>query len=507
MAFCVKKKNGREYACEVTSKWNKETKKYDRTTKYLGVLVDRETRTYERRYNIDKPQQYSLSPQVEQEKLILDYGDTYALWQAFTQSRLGEIYATVLPNEQDTLNTLLCFKLLVGSAFDNAQTWYSGNYANLLFPKAELDGRRISEFLKRLGDEGIQRKFFELYLSKIAGAERNIIIDSTGLPNEIDIPLSQFGNHGGESEQETRLILVIDQQTGRPLYFRLVAGNIVDVSTLTTTIAEFKKLGVNSAFALLDGGYYSEDNIKALYGDHISFLTRLNSGRVLYKELVRNSVNTLEAPQNVVRYNKRALFVERREIDLWGNKGFAYICCDVKRKGIETDRFLLEALEDKLSNEEIADKLKFKGKFVLVSNRELSPHEIIPLYYTRQSAEQLFGIGKSQLNFLPLRVHSEETLRGLLLLNFMSLSMQNHLQSLLNGKYTVEKAMAEMANLHCKTYPNDSYLVLELTKRQKDILSLLNVTTPNSSGVYTILKSKQRQNPMTASDAFYDRRR
>ena len=322
-----------------------------------------------------------------------------------------------------------------------------------------------------------------MYLSKTAGTERDVIIDSTGLPNEIDIPLSQFGNHGGESEQETRLILVVDQKTGKPLYFRLVAGNIVDVSTLSTTIMELKKLGVKSTFALLDGGYYSEDNIKALYGNSIDFLTRQHSGRALYKELVRDSAATLETPQNVVRYNKRALFVERREVDLWGNKGFAYICCDVKRKGIETDRFLLEALDDKLSDEEIADKLKFKGKFVLISNRELPVQEIIPLYYTRQSAEQLFGIGKSQLNFLPLRVHSEETLRGLLLLNFMSLTLQSHLQSLLGGKYTVEKAMAEMTNLHCKTYENNAYVVQELTKRQKEVLSLLNVTTPNSSGV------------------------
>ena len=479
MAFCVKKKNGREYACEVTSKWNKETKKYDRKTKYLGVLIDKETRTYERRYNVDKPRQYSLNPQAEQEKLILDYGDTYALRHVLAQSDLGKIYLSVMPAEQDTLNALLCFKLLVGSAFDNASAWHSGNYSQVVFPSAQLDGRRVSEFLKRLGAEGIQRKFFEAYLSKTAGTESGVIIDSTGLPNEIDVPLSQFGNHGGESEQETRLILVIAQQTGKPLYFRVVAGNIVDVSTLVTTMAELSRLGVKSTFALLDGGYYSEDNIKALYGNGVSFLIRMHSGRALYKELVRDSAAGLEVPQNVVRYNKRALFVERREVDLWGNKGFAYVCCDIKRKGVETDRFLLEALDDKLTDEEIADRLRFKGKFVLISNRELPPHEIIPLYYTRQSAEQLFGIGKSQLNFLPLRVHSEEALRGLLLLNFMALILQSHIQSLLSGKYSVEKAMAELANLHCKIYQNNSCVIQELTKKQKEILSLLKVTTPN----------------------------
>jgi hypothetical protein len=476
MAFCVKKKNGREYACEVTSKWNKETKKYDRTTKYLGVLINKETRTYERRYNVGKAQK-------ETEKLILDYGDTYAISHSIAKSGLGEIYETILPANKDTLNALLCFKLLVGSAFDNAQTWYRGNYANILFPEAELDGRRISEVLKQLGDERVQRKFFEMYLSKIAGSEQNIVIDSTGLPNEIDIPISGFGNHGGESEQETRLILVIDQQTGKPLYFRLVAGNIVDVSTLITTISELHKLGVKTAFSLLDGGYYSEDNIKALYGKNISFLTRLNSGRVLYKELIRSSNDTLETPKNIVRYNKRALFIERKEIDLFGFKGFAYICCDVKRKGIESDRFLLEAIEDKLSDDEIAEKLKFKGKFILISNRELLPGDVIPLYYTRQNAEQLFGIGKSQLNLLPLRVHSDEALRGLILLNFMALAVQSHIQSLLKGKYTIEKAMTDLAALHCKVYQNDACLIQECTKNQKIIFPLLGLTTPNSSGV------------------------
>lgn len=483
MAFCIKKKNGREYAYEVTSKWNKETKKYDRTSKYLGVLVDKENRIYERRYNVDKPQRYSLKSQSPEEKNILTYGDSYALWETISRSELSDVFNSILTEEQDTLNALLCYKMLVGQAMDNANTWASGNYVSQLFPKAQLDGRRISEFLKRLGAEEVQRKFFESYLAKVTGKECGVIVDSTGLANEINIPLSQWGNHGGESEQEIRLILVVDKETKKPLYFRPVAGNIVDVSTLANTIAELQKLGVKSTYSLLDGGYYSQENITELYNRKVAFLTRMNSGRVLYKQLIRDSANSLEKVENVVRYNNRALFIERREVDLFGHTAYAYICCDIKRKGIESDRFLLEAIEDKLSNEEIADKLVFKGKFILISSEKLSPSEVIPLYYTRQSAEQLFGIGKSQLDFLPLRVQSIETLRGLLLLNFMALAVQAGLKSLLKGKMTVEKAMLELANLYCKTYADGSIIVQELNKKQKHICALLGVTTPNCSGI------------------------
>ena len=480
MAFCIKKKNGREYAYEVTSKWNKETKKYDRTTKYLGVLTDKETRTYEKRYNVEKPQQYTYKQQCEQEKLILKFGDIYALSEMFCKSEIGAVCKNVFPNEYDILLTLVCFKILAGTALDNAETWYAGSYAKMLFVGAKPDGRRISEFLKYLGEEYVQRVFFIEYLSRTVNYETDVIIDSTGLPNEIDMSISQFGNHGGTSEQETRLILVVEPTTRKPLYFRLVSGNIVDISTLVTTIAEFRKLGVKSAFSLLDGGYFSESNITALYGNSIGFLTRISSNRTLYKELIRETADTLEAPKNVVLYNKRALFIERREVDLFGNKGFAYICCDIKRRGIDSDRFLIEALEDKLPDDEIADKLKFKGKFILVSNREMSPEEVIPLYYTRQGAEQLFGLGKSNLNFLPLRVHSEKNLRGLLLLNFIALAVMGQIQTLLQGKYGLEKAMTELGNLYCKVYDDNSFIVQELTKKQKELLTLLNVTTPNS---------------------------
>lgn len=472
MAIHIKNIKGHDYAYDVKTVWDKEAKRYKKQTKYLGTVIDKEAKTYERRRN----------PKIIEENLILDYGDAYILSQTAQSCGLYEIFDNVVPKEKDTLWALLFFKMLTDLAFVYAQTWYQGNYVSMLYTGANISSQRVSEFLKRLGSERVVRGFFERYLNAVAEKECGVIIDSTGLPNEMDSPVSRFGYHGGDTEQETRLIMVVDHKTQMPLYFRYVAGNIVDVSTLKNTVVELDKMGVKSTFTLLDAGYYSEENIRDLYSDHIDFLTRMPSGRKLFKQLVRDTAETIEKSENLIVYNGRSLFVKRVEIDLFGNAGFAYVVCDLKRKLIETNKYLIGAKEDGLTNDEMDAELRFKGKFVLISSKELPIAEVMPLYYTRQSAERLFGISKSMLDSLPLRTHSETAMRGLLLLNFMALVLFTHLQKAIGTFCTIEEIMLEAKNLKCKVY-DDDIIVSEPNKRFKDICGKLGHAVPKYSGV------------------------
>ena len=67
-------------------------------------------------------------------------------------------------------------------------------------------------------------------------------------------------------DKKTRFLKSVTQ---KPLYFRYVVGNIGDVSTLTTTIREIKKFGVVQTLSIVDAGYFSERNIKALYNGEV----------------------------------------------------------------------------------------------------------------------------------------------------------------------------------------------------------------------------------------------
>jgi transposase len=298
----------------------------------------------------------------------------------------------------------------------------------------------------------------------------------------INFSLSAWNSHGGESERETRLLMVVERNTGHPLYFNYKAGNIVDVSTLLHTLAELSQMGVNTSFALIDAGYYSEDNIKELFLNEIAFLTRLPAGRILQKTLIAEHSNALEEAKNLVVYNKRALYVKRVDVDLFGYKGYAYIACDIRRKGSEMTKFLIAAKEDGLCDDEINEKAAGKGKFIVISSENIPSDEILPLYYTRQSAENLFGISKSFLDILPIRTHSIETFRGYLMLNFISLIVYIEMKNLLQGEFTVEGALLEMTNLMCKVYQNE-IIICEPTKKMKLVAELLKYMVPKKLGV------------------------
>ncbi|WP_135358332.1 hypothetical protein [Lactimicrobium massiliense] len=185
------------------------------------------------------------------EKLILDFGDSCFLDQFIQIDGIKPVIDAVGCSNPDTLYTMIHYYILCRLANCHAKDWWEGNYASILYPNAELENQRISDFLAEIGDEEKLRRFFKAYVKyvlKSAGNFNHILNDSTGLPNSVHFPLTAISNHNGDINNEIRLIYVTQQETGLPIYFRYIAGNIVDVSTLITTIAELEECGINTRF-------------------------------------------------------------------------------------------------------------------------------------------------------------------------------------------------------------------------------------------------------------------
>lgn len=197
-------------------------------------------------------------------KLILNFGDAFLVDEFIKQSGLDKVLATLEVNT-DTLRSMILYYLTRALPNSHAQDWWEGSCARILYPNAKLDGQGISEFLRDLGDEYTQRTFFKAYFPyciSLHKGKSNVAIDSTGLPNSIHFPLTAISNHNGEVTGEVRLIYVVHAFTGLPIYFRYIAGNMVDVTTLVRTLRELKACGIDTDWALLDAGCYSEENVK-----------------------------------------------------------------------------------------------------------------------------------------------------------------------------------------------------------------------------------------------------
>ena len=262
------------------------------------------------------------------------------------------------------------------------------------------------------------------------------------------------------------------------------AGNIVDVTTLRSTIVELNAFGVNIDYAIVDAGYYSEGNIRSLYGDDdggkvIPFLTRIGSNLKLYKQLVSEHVDELFKAEYMLMQRDRLLSIKRVEIDLFGHRAYAYVAVDHARRDDEIYKYAKATLsEAKTSHEEMDAAMKTKGLFVLVASEMIETKDIIPLYYTRQTIEQVFDRSKNYAELLPLRVHNEDTFRGHLKLSFIAtiacLSMNKLLK---DTNFNAEGAFLILNNQKCKVF-EDRILPKEANKKMNEIYKHLKINPP-----------------------------
>lgn len=485
-------KNGVEYAkIGISIRAGKNVNK-DYTN--LGRVLDKERGIYQSRkrgvftYDVETNSYGSAPaefvPQVSnnrKESLILDFGDAFFL-DSFVRSKgLRASIDAIGYGNPDTLYAMLTYYAVCSMANCHAHSWWEGSYARILYPKANLTSQRISDFLAAIGDEHAQRRFFQEYfkwLGQTGVDTENILIDSTGLPNSIHFPLTAISNHNGEISNEVRLIYVVHQKTGMPIYFRYCAGNIIDASTLVRCLEELKAQGVDVKFAILDAGYYISSNIRELFENKISFVTRMKSNTTLYKDIVGKHLDSLETMKNFVEYNGRYVYLKCIPCILEGHRAYAYLGLDIQRKSSESSKTMLGAKKKDLSAKEVFDTLQKQGVFMLVSSRRIAIAKILPLYYTREQIEQIFGVGKHYARFLPVNVQSEETFRGHLLLTFATTGVIKQIQNdLAQTAITPNSLFLDLRNHKCKVFDN-KIITHEAFKKANDCYKLFKMQLP-----------------------------
>ena len=80
---------------------------------------------------------------------------------------------------------------------------------------------------------------------------------------------------------------VLKRNTGLPFYYRKLAGNIPDVKTIHELVRELDVLGYEKIKLVMDRGFYSVDNINALYKEHYKFIVGTSTVLTYAKEYIR----------------------------------------------------------------------------------------------------------------------------------------------------------------------------------------------------------------------------
>lgn len=499
------KANGVTYASVYESYRDKGQVKTKRIEN-LGRVIDRENGifchngiTFQFTVNTGRsevPASFQTEPVVpETEKLILDFGDAWFLENYLSRQAFYPSILSTLPDEKDTLLALVFYRLLTNrNASCHAKIWYEGNYSYLAFPYANLTSQNISRVLKELGREEVQRHFFEEYMSCIYGEKgtAGILVDSTGVPNATKMDITQISNHNGDINREVRLIYVIDRDNGMPIYFRYVAGNIVDVSTLITTVSELEQYGVSVNHAILDAGYFSEKNATELFESGIPFMTRLAPNRTLFKDAAAGNLDDLMSQKHAYRYGERLVFIKKVPVEVCGHPAYVYLCIDEDMYLMQHKRTILNALDGNKKPDETDAAVKKLGAFALLVSEEISEDELLPLYYTRQQVEQVFDISKNYADLLPIRVQSEQAFAGHLLVCFIATAIMQRLQQELLKRRSkkakslnAESILDYLRNQKCKVY-KEYAIPQEPRKEVNAIYDIFKIQVPYKIPLTTI---------------------
>lgn len=429
-----------------------------------------------------------LADELGAEKSIVDLGDVFFLDSFLQKEGLDEIIDGAGYEDRDTLYTILCYRLLNGGDDCRAADWYEGSYASVLYPHARLAGQQLREMYAVIGGEPSQQFFFSRYLSfmsqRLPGgrqADGCVLIDSAG-------------------EREGRLLYVVRQSTGMPVYFRYCEDKEADVDTLVRTIRELEVYKIFIRLAILDAGYYSGDSIEELYAHGIAFLTKPREDLRLYKKLATESLSALAGQENFVSCDRWYPYIKcvPCKVGQKNHPACAYVCLALDPGRIEAYRQLLDAKNRSLTDGDMHDMIQSREILLFVSSERIAPDKLFSAYGARWYMEQLFrpphagrsfGRGGGQTDPWAGRTsgqrpgeQTKDMVRGQLLLTFMADVIRKQIEDRLQGMpYTLDELFLSLRNQKGKVY-RDRVVAQKASKKASDCYKRFKLPSPAKIG-------------------------
>jgi transposase, IS4 family len=151
----------------------------------------------------------------------------------------------------------------------------------------DIPSQRSTEIFQSITEEA-KMKFFRLQGKRRAEKEF-WAYDSTSISSSSELLRQvKYGkNKDNDPLPQINLALVFGEESKLPFYYRKIAGNVPDVKTIQELLRELDVLGYEKVKLVMDRGYYSAENINALYKKHLKFLCGTTTSLSFVKEFIR----------------------------------------------------------------------------------------------------------------------------------------------------------------------------------------------------------------------------
>ena len=322
-----------------------------------------------------------------------------------------------------------------------------------------------------------------------------------------------------------------DRNNREPLFYESYPGSIVDVSQLKYMLGKAEGYGYKHLGFILDRGYFSKENIRAMDKLGYDFIIMVKGMRRLVNDLIlqikgsfeekrANSIRTYKVSGITVKqplfpedtrdryfhiyFNEKKQAAEREalenRIDFLAKKLKEWEGQPVRLKGDFERYFDLvywhEGRPDekfmfgKEKTEVIDREIKLCGYFAIITSEKMNAAEALVLYKSRDYSEKLFRGDKTYLGGRTERVYSTESAETKLFIEFVASIIRNRIYTYLKDEaekqehkqnyMTVPAAIKELEKIEMIKGADNIYrLDHAVTATQKAILKAFDITAEN----------------------------
>jgi transposase len=399
--------NGKYYLYEVTSKWDPQKKRSQKITgKLLGKI------TPEGFIASDKHKLREMSRHVMiNTPVIKEYGASHFVRSHFQEHLL--LLQSFFPELWQDIVALSFIRLMYQAPIKNVGYLFEKSFLSEVFPHITLGEKRTSALYRKLGT---LRQSITSYMRTFISADDHILIDATNIISYSErLGISKPGyNSKREFDPQVNLMLVFSTKLQLPVYYRVIPGNIREVSAFKLTLDE---CGVPNVTIIADKGFYSEANIETIEKFNAQYVIPLkrNSDLIDYTKLTEQNTDCF------FKFQGRFIWHAKPEKS---SKRVVYLFFDTELRAKEENDYLgrIETHPESYSIGEFHQKRTSFGTIAMISNLEnKKPQEIYEYYKLRNQVETMIDSMKNTLLADTSFMQNEEAFNGWMFINFIAL--------------------------------------------------------------------------------------
>jgi transposase len=405
--------NGAYYLYEVTSRWNPDKKRAERITgKSLGRITETGLMSREQRVSKNTLLQIDRLKNLS----IKEYGVSSLILE--TQKTYLEKLASSFPAEWQTLAVLAYCRLVHQSSIKQMPLHIGQSFLSEKYEKVLLSDKQISLFLRDIGRD---RTRIANFMKGFISNGEHLLFDMTNIPSKSQkMILSQQGyNSDWDYDPQFNLLYVYSTNLQMPVFYRLLPGNIRDVTALKKTVEESGK--DTFCVAIADKGFYSAANIEALEESKMKYIIPMRRDNKLIDYSLAEEA-AIKVGANFFEFEKRHIWYVSYEVPNCERRIFLFL--DDKLKIKEQSDYLSRVTGkiEGYSMQSFHERKRGFGTIAMISNVvDKEPEAIYTAYKTRMTIEISFDVFKTILGGDKTYMQNEETLQGWMFVNHIAL--------------------------------------------------------------------------------------